>query len=67
MKRQVYLFQIWNERFWILEGYAITPLINPIRTLGIAKDADNVNLYFQNELRELARSTNVLELKEAKC
>jgi hypothetical protein len=39
-------------------------LINPIRTLGIAQDVDNVKLYFANELRDLSRATNVLKLKQ---
>jgi len=47
-----------------IRRYAITPLINPIRTLGIAKDVDNVKLYFDNELRDLSRATNVLKLKK---
>ena len=47
-----------------IRRYAITPLINPIRTLGIAKDVDNVKLYFANELRDLSRATNVLKLKQ---
>jgi hypothetical protein len=47
-----------------IRRYAITPLVNPIRTLGIAKDVANVELYFENELSELARETKVLELKQ---
>ena len=47
-----------------IRRYAITPLINPIRTLGIAKDVENVKLYFANELRDLSRATNVLKLKQ---
>ena len=47
-----------------IRRYAITPLVNPIRTLGIAKDVANVELYFENELGELARETKVLELKQ---
>jgi hypothetical protein len=44
--------------------YQIGPVMNPIGRLGVAKDAQTVELYFNNALDELARKTSVLEAKQ---
>ena len=45
--------------------YQIGPVMNPIGTLGVAKDTRTVELYFNNTLETLARTTSVLEAKQA--
>jgi hypothetical protein len=47
-----------------VQRYRIAPLINPVRSLGIAKDSQLVKLYFENELVELNRSIEVLKDKK---
>ena len=44
--------------------YQIGPIMNPIGTLGVAKDNRTVELYFNNALETLARTTSVLEDKQ---
>lgn len=44
-----------------IRRYRMGPLINPIRSLGIAKDPDVVQLYFENQLRELNRDRQLLQ------
>ena len=44
--------------------YQIGPVMNPIGRLGVAKDTRTVELYFNNSLETLARTTSVLEAKQ---
>ena len=44
--------------------YQIGPVMNPIGTLGVSKDKRTVELYFNNALETLARTTSVLEEKQ---
>ncbi|MCB1646294.1 MAG: hypothetical protein KDI36_12620 [Pseudomonadales bacterium] len=46
-----------------IQKYQVAPLINPIKSLGIAKDPEIVKLYFENELVMLARQKLLLEGK----
>jgi len=48
-----------------MRRYQIGPLLNPIRTLGIAKDVQTVELYFNNELAELSRDSKILTAKKS--
>jgi hypothetical protein len=45
--------------------YRVAPLINPVRSLGIAKNPELVRLYFENELIEMKREIEVLQSKKA--
>lgn len=45
--------------------YRVAPLINPVRSLGIAKNPELVRLYFENELIEMKREIEVLRAKKA--
>ena len=42
-----------------VEQYRIIPLMNPVRTLGIAKNRSVVQLFFENVLIELTRSRDI--------
>lgn len=44
--------------------YRVAPLINPVRSLGIAKNPELVRLYFENELIEMKRNIEVLRNKK---
>ena len=48
-----------------VENYMVTPLMNPVRSLGIARDPAVVSLYFQNLLDRLKRSRDVLTTKQS--
>lgn len=43
-----------------LDHYRIIPLMNPVKTLGIAKDRAIVELYFQNQLEDKQRKRDLL-------
>lgn len=43
-----------------IRRYRVAPLVNPVRTLGIAKNPEVVELYFRNELLELQREQQLL-------
>ena len=47
-----------------VKRYRVAPLINPVRSLGIAKNPQLVELYFENELIELKRELEVLKAKK---
>gem|GEM_PF-5168619 len=47
-----------------MEQYQIKPLVTPIRNLGLAKNKDALNLYFDDQLKELARSRELAEKKK---
>ena len=44
--------------------YRVAPLINPVRSLGLAKDPEIVRLYFENTLIDLQREIKVLREKK---
>tara|TARA_R110002072_G_scaffold31735_2_gene97486 strand:- start:1435 stop:2982 length:1548 start_codon:yes stop_codon:yes gene_type:complete len=46
-----------------VKRYRVAPLINPVRSLGIAKNPELVQLYFENELIELKRGLEVHSAK----
>ncbi|MBV1876660.1 MAG: hypothetical protein KUG79_03360 [Pseudomonadales bacterium] len=47
-----------------MRRYKVAPLINPVRSLGLAKKPVLVSLYFENELIELNREIGVLKDKK---
>ena len=47
-----------------MEQYQIKPLVTPIRNLGLAKNNEVVNLYFEDQVRELERSRELAEKKK---
>lgn len=47
-----------------VKRYRVAPLVNPVRSLGIAKSPELVQLYFENELIELGRELAVLKTKK---
>jgi hypothetical protein len=47
-----------------VQRYRIAPLLNPVRTFGIARDPQLVDLYFKNELVELDRKLEVYIAKK---
>lgn len=48
-----------------IKRYRVAPLVNPVRSLGIAKNPELVELYFENELIELGRELTLLKTKKA--
>lgn len=46
-----------------MEQYQIKPLVTPIRSLGLAKNGQVLNLYFEDQLRELALSRKLAKKK----
>ena len=46
-----------------VKRYRVAPLINPVRSLGIAKSPELVQLYFENEMIELKRNLAFLRDK----
>ncbi|MEM7366155.1 MAG: hypothetical protein AAF525_19235, partial [Pseudomonadota bacterium] len=47
-----------------MEQYQIKPLVTPIRNLGLAKNNEVVNLYFEDQVKELERSRQLAEKKK---
>jgi len=44
-----------------VQKYQIAPLVNQVKSLGIAKDPEVVRLYFQNELQQMDRDKQTLQ------